>query len=159
MQTVLASDPVHSGFSIPFRILYMGRLLRFGPWRGERHLRLFRKDAVRFGQASVHEGPVLQSGSAGTISRGYVVHESYRSLEEQVRKMMAYAGLWADEQYDAGRRSGYLRIAFRPAWKLFSGYILRGGFLEGVRGLAASGISAWYVLMKWLLLYERGRKA
>jgi glycosyltransferase involved in cell wall biosynthesis len=159
IEVVLSRSPSHSGFRLPFRMLYMGRLMRFGPWSGERHLRLFRKDSAVFDPASVHEAPSLSKGSIGDLRGGYVVHESYDSIGEQVGKMMLYAGLWADEQFEAGRGSGYFRIAFRPVWRFFSGYFLRGGFLEGVPGLAASGISAWYVLMKWLLLHERRRES
>jgi hypothetical protein len=155
--SILEGGTRHSGFYLPFRMLYMDRLMRFGPWSGERHLRLFRKGTVRFPDTSVHEGPVLTEGSTGTVRSGFVVHQSYRSVDEQVRKMIGYAELWAREQHNRGRGSGYAQMTMRPMWRFFSGYFLRGGFLEGIPGLAASGICAWYVLMKWLYLYERGR--
>lgn len=147
-----------NGFTLPFRVLYMGRLMRFGPWSGERHLRLFRKGAAHYCSSSVHEGLVLHEGSPGHLGKGFVVHESYASVAAQVERMKEYAELWAAERYGMGEVSSWHRIALRPFWRFFSGYFLRGGFLEGVPGLAASAVSAHYVLLKWLLLYEKGRQ-
>ncbi|MFO8183848.1 MAG: glycosyltransferase family 2 protein [Candidatus Aegiribacteria sp.] len=154
----IAKDEDYNGYTLPFRVLYMGRLMRFGPWSGERHLRLFRKGMARYGSSSVHEGLVLEEGRPGHLKNGFVVHESYSSVTEQVDKMKEYAVLWASERSGRGEASSWHRIALRPFWRFFSGYFLRGGFLEGVPGLAASAVSAYYVLLKWLLLYEKGRQ-
>ena len=154
----IAKEDGKDGYTLPFRVLYMGRLMRFGPWSGERHLRLFRKGMARYGPSPVHEGLILDRGAPGHLRRGFVVHESYSSVADQVDRMMVYAALWAEERYRRGDLSAWHRIALRPLWRFVSGYFLRGGFLEGVPGLAASAVSAYYVLLKWLLLYEKGRK-
>jgi len=154
----LKSGPDCTAYSLRFRMLYMGRLMRFGPWSGEKHIRLFRKDSAEFRGGGVHEGISVTGGRTGTISRGYVVHESYSSLAAQMDKMLLYARLWSREQYRRGRRASGSAAALRAAWRFFSGYFLRGGFLEGVPGLAASGICTFYVFYKWLLLHEMGRQ-
>ena len=157
ISSVVNSETVQSGFRLPFRILYMGRLMRFGPWSGERHLRLFRNGQASFPDSGVHEGLKLLEGTEGVLKNGYVIHESYSSLSDQMRKMLQYSTLWAGEEFGKGRRSGPFRIVFRPAWRFISAYLLRGGFLEGLPGLAASIISAYYVFLKWTMLHEMRR--
>ncbi len=158
MEALLNGDQRCNGYMLPFRVLYMNRLMRFGPWRGEKHLRLFRRGMAQFPSRAVHEGLVLNSGSPGIVEKGYVIHQSFSNLDEQLLKMMHYARTWAAEQHDLQRRSGFLRIALRTAWRFLSGYLLRGGFLEGVPGLAAATVSSFYVFLKWAYLRELNRE-
>ena len=154
LESLLENDIEHVAFRLPFRILYMGRLLRFGPWSGEYHTRLFRKGSAHFPDTGVHEGLLIDSGTIGTVRRGFVVHRSYDSLSEQMKKMLRYSRLWAEEEYKKRRKSNILQILLRPAWRFISAYFFRGGILEGIPGLTASAISAFYVFLKWAILFE-----
>ena len=154
ISSIVKDESVHSGFSLPFRIQYMGRLMRFGPWSGEHHIRLFRKGQASFPDSGVHEGLEVSEGTAGDIRKGYVIHESYSSLRDQMEKMLQYSTLWAEEEFGKGRTSGPFRIIFRPSWRFLSAYLLRGGFLEGMPGLMSSIVAAYYVFLKWTMLYE-----
>jgi hypothetical protein len=42
-----------------------------------------------------------------------------------------------------------------PLWRFFNFYILRGGFLDGGRGLYAAMTSAFYGFLKYAKAYER----
>ena len=157
ISSIVKKETVHSGFSLPFRIQYMGRLMRFGPWSGERHIRLFRNGQASFPDSGIHEGLEVSGGTIGVLRKGHVIHESYSSLSDQMEKMLRYSTLWAEEEFGKGRRSGPFRIIFRPAWRFFSAYLLRGGFLEGIPGIVSSVVSAYYVFLKWTMLYEMRR--
>lgn len=154
LESLLESDTEHVAFMLPFRILYMGKLLRFGPWSGEYHTRLFRKGHAHFPDIGVHEGLHINSGSVGTVRRGFVIHRSYDSLSDQITKMLRYSRLWAEEEHRKRRKSNIFQILLRPAWRFVSAYFFRGGILEGVPGLTASAISAFYVFLKWAILFE-----
>lgn len=154
LKVIMKNEPDIAGFSLPFRIQYMGRLMRFGPWSGEHHVRLFKSGHAVFPDSGVHEGLKITDGSVGTVKKGFVVHNSYSSISDQMDKMILYGRLWAEMEFEKGRRSNFVEIVFRPAWRLFSAYILRGGFIEGIPGLASSVISAYYVFLKWTMLYE-----
>ena len=154
LESLLGSNPANVAFRLPFRILYMGKLMRFGPWSGEYHIRLFRKGSAHFPDTGVHEGLLINCGTIGTVRRGFVVHRSYDSLSEQMKKMLRYSRLWAEEEYQKRRKSNILQILLRPAWRFISAYFFRGGILEGIPGLTASAISAFYVFMKWSMLFE-----
>lgn len=154
MSSIVKNETVHSGFSLPFRIQYMDRLMCFGPWSGEHHVRLFRNGHASFPDSGVHEGLKVSGGSIGNLRKGYVIHRSYSSLSDQMEKMLQYSTLWAEEEFGKGRRSGPFQILFRPVWRFLSAYLFRGGFLEGIPGLVSSIVSAYYVFLKWAILYE-----
>lgn len=154
LKMIMKNEPDKAGFSLPFRIQYMGRLMRFGPWSGEHHVRLFRKGHAVFPNSGVHEGLKITDGSMGIVRRGYVVHNSYSSISDQMDKMIQYGRLWAEMEFEKGRRSNFAKIVFRPAWRYFSAYLLRGGFIEGIPGLVSSIVAAYYVFLKWTILYE-----
>jgi hypothetical protein len=42
-----------------------------------------------------------------------------------------------------------------PLWRFFNFYVLRGGFMEGGRGLYAAMTAAFYVFLKYAKIYER----
>lgn len=154
---IVKNGTIHTGFSLPFRIRYMGKLMRFGPWSGESHLRLFRNGQAVFPDSGVHESLKVTGGTIGDLRKGHVIHESYSSLNDQMEKMLQYSSLWAEEEFGKDRRSGPFRIVFRPAWRFLSAYLFRGGFLEGIPGLVSSTISTYYVFLKWTMLYEMRR--
>ncbi|MCD4847110.1 MAG: glycosyltransferase family 2 protein [Candidatus Aegiribacteria sp.] len=154
LESLLVNDTEHIAFRLPFRILYMRKLMKFGPWSGEYHARLFRKGHAHFPDTGIHEGLLISRGSIGTVKRGFVVHRSYDSISEQMDKMLRYSRLWAEEEYQKRRKSNIFQILLRPAWRFVSAYIFRGGILEGVPGLTASAISAFYVFLKWAILFE-----
>ncbi|NOQ22856.1 MAG: glycosyltransferase [Candidatus Aegiribacteria sp.] len=156
ISSIVKDETVHSGFSLPFRIQYMGRLMRFGPWSGEHHVRLFRSAHAIFPHSGVHERLKITGGSIGDLRKGFVIHRSYSSLNDQMDKMLRYSTLWAEEEFGKGRSSCPFKVAFRPAWRFISAYLFRGGFLEGIPGLVSSIISAYYVFLKWTILYEMG---
>ncbi len=158
VKRILSTNPEHSAYRLPFRILYMGRLMRFGPWSNESHLRLFRREAAQYTDSGVHEGLAVKLGSVGSIREGMVVHHPFMDLDEQISKMRSYARMWAEREFADGQRSCPCRCVLRPAWRFFSSYFLRGGFLEGFPGLTASAVSSWYVFLKWALLLEMTRQ-
>jgi len=154
LESIVSSKSDKIGFRIPFRIMYMGKLMRFGPWSGEHHVRIFRNGYARFPDSGVHEGLEITGGSVGTLKKGYVVHNSFSSITDQMNKMVLYSRIWAEREFGNGRSSGFLQISLRPVWRFISAYLFRGGILEGIPGLASSLVSAFYVFMKWTMLYE-----
>jgi hypothetical protein len=44
----------------------------------------------------------------------------------------------------AGKHYGVLTLLLKPHWQFFSSFVLRGGFLDGKRGLIRAGLNAFY---------------
>lgn len=142
-----------SAYRIARRTVYMGRVLRFGPWGGDRPLRLFRRGCARFGSETVHES-LRADRPAPVLRGGYLEHRPYRDFREHMEKMARYSSLWAAQQSTAGRRASRLDLLLRPQWRLFRGAVLQLGLLDGLPGLAASFSSAIYAYWKYMALYE-----
>ncbi len=149
-------QPSQNAYRFRRRTFYMGRLLRFGPWMGETTLRLWRRGTVHVTDRSVHE-EFIPEDSAGLLRTGCIEHRSYSSIQDHMEKMNRYCRLWSDDMYGRGIRSSWFHLTLRPSWRIFSAYILKAGFLEGIPGLVASTTSGLYVFLKWAMLMERQR--
>ena len=62
ISTLSSTD--HDAFTIPFRSTFLGKPIRFGDWRRDRKLRLFRRSSGRFKEVPVHE-KILVDGTTG----------------------------------------------------------------------------------------------
>lgn len=145
----------HTGFQYPRALQYLGRSLRHGNTWPDRAVRLFDRRHARYTGYQVHERLEV----AGPIGRleGTVEHHSYRSLEEHQQRMQKYARLWAEEAHGAGKHASVAKLVFNPPWRFVRGYVLRGGFRDGWRGLVFHCIEAAYVRQKYLNLYALER--
>jgi glycosyltransferase involved in cell wall biosynthesis len=146
-----------AAYSIPFASRYFGRYLRFGDAGREHHVRLFDRRRAAMGGFEIHEKIVAQ-GSVGRL-RGRILHDSYRSLDDQTEKLTQYATLMAQHMHAAGRRGRVAQILFNPAWRFLRAYCLRLGCLDGWRGFVMALQDASYVRQKYLRLYVLSRAA
>jgi glycosyltransferase involved in cell wall biosynthesis len=140
----IAASPC-SGFLLRYRSEVAGRVLRFGGWGNERHLRLFRRDKASIEPVGVHEGFRVQ-GPLGRL-RHPVLHRPYADLGEWMGKLDLYAGLAAKERVRRGQHFHPLS-GLRAPWGFFRRYVLRLGFLDGYPGYLAAALGATYDMLK-----------
>lgn len=136
---------------------YFGRFLRHGNAYPDRVLRLFdRRRGGWRGEREIHEA-VSVDGAVHTLA-GNLEHHPYRSLAEQLAKQERYAQMMADHLHARGKRASLTKILVNPWWRFVRGYLLRGGFLDGWRGLLYALVRVEYVRRKFLKLWllERG---
>jgi glycosyltransferase involved in cell wall biosynthesis len=144
------------GWSIPRLTEYFGRFLRHGNAWPDRQIRLYDRRAAHWAGYEVHE-KIVVAGVVGSLA-GPLEHYAYRSFEEHLARMDRYAALMATEMYRAGRRCGFLPVVLNPAWRLFRGLIIKGGVLDGWRGLMFHLVEAGYVRRKYLRLWALSRQ-
>ncbi|MBI5708689.1 MAG: glycosyltransferase family 2 protein [Candidatus Eisenbacteria bacterium] len=144
-----------AGFRLERRTWFLGRPIRHCGWRGERVLRLFRREAARFDDAPVHER--VSVGGAIADLAGVIEHHSYATWEECRAKLVRYAAAGAEQARRAGRRAGPLDLVFRPPLRFLRMYVLQLGFLDGARGVAVCGLAAAQVFLKYAGLWAAGR--
>jgi len=152
---VLAVDGPADGYFIPIHGYFLGRRIRFGAWRGERKLRLFRRDLTRYPERAVHEAAHV-NGRVG-LCRGAILHYSYRTLDDCFVKMRRYAEWGALEWQRRGRRPSSLSLLLRGPAQFTRDYVLRAGFLDGAQGLILSLFSAWEAVTREAKLWELAR--
>jgi hypothetical protein len=86
-----------------------------------------------------------------------MLHASYRSIRDYVERMNRYTDLAAQALHEQGRTFAFSRLLLSPPAAFLKLYVVRGGFLDGVRGLVVAAGSAYYVLIKYAKLWEMGR--
>jgi len=143
------------GFQLRRRTVFGGKkLLRsFQPdWKTT----LVRADSAYFEDRSVHEA--LQVGGPVRRLKSEIMHYSYRSAEDQYRRIDAYAELAARDLAAHGRRAGPVNLWLRPAWRWITDLFLRGGIVDGVLGVKMASRTAWGLHLRYRYLQRMGRE-
>jgi len=133
MQNAINTSRKTVAFSLPRLSSYCGKMIRFGDWRNDRVLRLFKRDTAHFSDSKVHES--LQVSGPVESLRTPLIHYAFRDRHEVIAKMQQYSTLGAIQHFQAGKRASHSTAIWHGAWTFIRGYILRCGFLDGAAGL------------------------
>jgi len=145
-----------AGYSVPRLSSYLGRWIRHGSWYPDRKLRLFDRRRGGWSGRDPHDR-VEVDGPVEALSCD-LLHHPYRSFDDHLRTISRYADIMAAELHRDGRRARIVDIVLRPPLRFASFYVLRGGFLDGWRGLLLAYLAAHYVRLRYVKLWllERG---
>jgi hypothetical protein len=150
-----AADRVHGAGPVGYRIervtWFLGKRIRYCGWRGERILRLFRRESASFDDAPVHER-VRVAGAVADLD-GTIEHLSYEQWEDCRSKMLRYAAAGAEGLRRAGRTASPLDVLVRPPLRFFRMYVLQAGFLDGAHGFLLCALAAAQVFLKYAELW------
>jgi glycosyltransferase involved in cell wall biosynthesis len=140
--------------------LFCGQWIRHGSWYPDRKLRLVRRGQGSWNDRLVHESIDLVAGTRKSEFRGRLFHNAYRSVGELVRKNDRYSDLAARSMMAQGKKGRLADLIFRPAWTFIHGYLLKGGFLDGVNGwIIAVNVSHWtFLKYAKLMAFSRREK-
>ena len=152
----LLRNPRHNGYFITRTNFFLNKEIRYGSWRGDRVLRLFRRDKARYPDIQIHSELDME-GDAG-VCRGRMLHYSYRSLDDFVRRVQQYSEGGAEDAAKRGRSGSGFTIVGHSVWHFLKSYVFRGGFLDGTEGLLIAMMGSYYTFLKYGKLYERQRK-
>jgi len=173
----------HDAYYIPRRNLAFGRWIRHCGWYPDlSYPRLFKRGVARFDEnKSVHE-KLRFSVTAGRIHAD-IIHDSYQSVEQYVRKLNLYTTLESkdrlaarkskigfrqvlcDKRIPRSAKAAYLKhcMPCRPLLRFLWMYVFKLGFLDGRAGLRLCLLSAFYEVVTdakvRLLIKEEDAKA
>lgn len=147
----------HAGYRAPRVAFYLGRWVRATDWYPDLQLRLFDRRLGRWQGGRVHES-VSVDGSVGRL-HNEIEHHPYADIADHLRTINDYTSLWAQQAFEAGRRTSAVEMAGASTWAFFRSYLLRGGLRLGRVGLTVSALGAYYALLKLVKLDERTRQA
>ncbi len=140
--------PVH-GFQLRRRTVYQGKkwLRVFQPdWK----MTLVRAESAWFEDRSVHEA-LRVNGPVARLSTE-ILHSTYRSAEDQYRRIDTYARLAAGDLAANGKRAGVVNLWLRPAWRWFTELFLQGGIIDGRLGVTMANRSAYGLHLRYRYL-------
>lgn len=150
IREVLATRPRYTAFRVRRRNFFLGKEIRHGGWGADRTVRLFRRE-IRFNANQVHEN-VDVVGETGDLRQTFL-HYTYPTLDHYFEKFDRYSKSWAQQNHAKGRRGSATAIFFKPPAKFITMYFLKGGFLDGVRGLVLASLAAASVTAKYARLW------
>lgn len=136
------------------RTHFLGHAMRAGSFAREPVHRLFRQ-SLRHVLVPVHEYLDV-AGRRVARSDVRLQHDTARSAREYRDKLEGYARLWADAQRARGRRGWRGRGWLAALAYLLKNLLLRGGLLDGPRGLHFHWLHARYAKRKHDLLARAG---
>jgi glycosyltransferase involved in cell wall biosynthesis len=143
------------GYRVARRSFYMGRWIRGGGWYPDYQLRLYRRTRGRWEGAYVHESVKMSEGARTSTLGGDLLHYSMRDAAHHHRMIgERYAPLAARQMFEQGRRTSPLQLALSAPAAFTRSFILKGGFRDGLPGLAIARFAAHHAFLKHLMLWE-----
>jgi glycosyltransferase involved in cell wall biosynthesis len=147
VQDLLASEPKQDGFQIARTVYLRGKRLRFGDFRNEPSIRLFRKNAAEFELRDGHVEVRIPSGKVGDM-KSRLVYEACPSVERCVKDMMRAATRAAEHAHKQGADASRRTWIWRMPLSFLRSYVLRWGWLDGWAGLHAGFLSGLAVYLR-----------
>lgn len=144
-------------FDIRFKNFFCNKLIRFGEWGFDKHIRLFNRKKVHWDNAAVHERLVFPEGIKKTVLKGYVLHYTVFDEQKYFDKMTGYARINARKYFDAGKKPNFFKQYFSPVFSFLQHYIFQLGFLDGREGFIIAKTTARYTFLKYIYLKEMNK--
>ena len=144
----------HGGYKLRFPHFFMNRFLYS---QTSKVLRLVRREGAHF-TGLVHE-KLHCEGTIGQLSNP-VLHYTYKGLMHYIHKKESYAWFQAEQLHEKGKKTNVFQMFTRPFFRFFKAYIIKGGYREGIPGLAIATLNAYGVFLRYvkLILLRRGMR-
>ena len=149
----MSQEPNFPGFSMPRLTWHLGRWIRHGDWYPDRKIRVFDRRKARWTGLNPHDRIKLD-GVAEPLE-GEILHYSFRDLHHQLEGIDFFTGIAARELDIRNERSHMVGMLFRAPWKLTRMYWVRKGWKDGFAGFVLAVVAAFYVFLKYAVLWER----
>jgi glycosyltransferase involved in cell wall biosynthesis len=147
-------NPDLSGIWIRSRLVFLGRVFRFGRESRVRVLRIFRKSQGRFDEASVHEKIVLTNPGRSILTRNHILHHSHPDLEHYLAKMNRYTTLAAEQLRGRCPRNRAMLQALLFPVKFLQFYLQHLNLLNGWEGFCWSILSSGAYFIKFVKVWR-----
>ena len=134
------------------KIYYLGKWIEHTNWYPDYKLRLFKRSNAEWGGINPHDTIILE-GKTEKLD-GDLYHYSYDDVSSHLQTIDKFTSISAREYYKKGKKPSILNLTIRPFYGFFKSYILKKGFLEGKRGWMIARLDSYYVLLKFLKVFE-----
>lgn len=142
-------NPRHNSYKMPFKNYFINRFIDYGSNGKKIKSRFFNRKNCEY-KGLVHEQLICQ-GSTG-VFKGKILHYTYKDLRHFFEKKNQYSQLQAQQLFERGKKTGYIQLIFKPAYRFLNEYLLRLGFLDGIPGLTSTQMNGYGVLSRYVKL-------
>jgi glycosyltransferase involved in cell wall biosynthesis len=141
--------PKFDVYEVARKTWYLGAWIKHSGWYPDFKDRLYRQGATEYA-GSVHE-KLQHKGPCGRLS-GDLLHYTIHEFREHEANAERYSTLAARQMFEQGQRHWRGALWFATPWSFFHTFVLRGGFLDGHRGLLIARMAAKTVRLKYAKL-------
>jgi hypothetical protein len=142
-------------YRIRFRNFLGNKMLKYGEWGNDSHIRIFNRTKVGWNSESVHETLIMPPNAKSvSINKGFILHRTMKDIHDYAEKTVRYAMLSADKYYSQGRKSSWIKMRVSPVFTFINYFIFRLGFLDGYAGYVCAKMTAYYTFLKYARLRE-----
>lgn len=145
--TINSQDTV-SAYLVNRTFMFKNKKLNFSGWQTDKIFRLFKKSACRYNEdRMVHEKLIVHGKTA--VLKNKIIHFSYTSYQEYKLKMIKYGILKANEKIKSGQKTLQFLAFFHPTYTFLYQYLIRLGFLDGIRGVIICYLNAYSIFIRY----------
>ncbi len=139
-------------YDIPFKTYFEKKLIRYGTWGRDHHIRLFNRKTVKWTETPVHECLILPKNVSVKKLVGHIHHYSVKDEEEFSNKALHYAVLSARKYAANNKKPTLLKLYIAPIFHFIKNYIVLLGFMDGREGFTIAKMIAKQTKLKYHLL-------
>jgi glycosyltransferase involved in cell wall biosynthesis len=139
-------------YDIAFKTYFGKKLIRFGNWGRDHHIRLFNRQHVKWNETPVHETLQLPQNVIVKKLDGNLHHYSVENRAEYEKKTIHYSQLSAIKYLKAGKKSGLVKQYLAPVFHFVKTYLFLLGFLDGREGFIISRMAFKNTWLKYYYL-------
>ncbi len=140
-------------YEMPRKNHFFGRWVRQADQYPDYQIRLFKKGKAWYNEKKLHENLIVK-GPIGRLEH-CLMHYSFESLSDWLRKLSHYSRLMAEEQSVERKRVHGLDLLFRPFSTFIKLYGLKKGYAEGIRGMIISVYASLFTFLKYAKMWEK----
>ena len=149
------------GFYLNRKNFFLGKWIKHCGWFPDHIIRLFRHGATEW-PLEVHDVPRIADPARTAYLEACMIHNSYLTMDDFIRKFLRYASRLGDELWESGARVGpanFLICFFaKPLYWFVRKYLFQRGFLDGFRGLFICASSAMTIFISYGMLWDLQRR-
>ncbi len=139
----------YNAYRFPRLNNFCGKWIRHCGWYPDAKIRLFNRTKGSWTGENPHDKWVLNDNEKAGQLQGDLLHYSFDSISDYVKKVEKYSEIAAKARAEKGMSYSLLKIIVVPKWKFFADFVLRLGFLDGYYGWLACRLSAMETMIKY----------
>ena len=156
IETILKSEPVENGFTVPRRNYIGNYWVKYGGWYPSPQLKLFRKDKFRYEEVAVHPRAFMDD-PCGHL-KGDLIHYSYRGIEDFLGKLNNQTTREAEKWHGQNKPMRLGRFLWRSFDRFMRVYVGKKGYKDGFIGFVIAYFASLYQFISYLKYRELVRK-
>jgi glycosyltransferase involved in cell wall biosynthesis len=140
------------GFSFPRKTYFLGRWIRFGGWYPNYLVRMVDRRHASWTEPNVHEALKVE-GQIGSMDQA-IVHYSFPTISTQIQTNLKFSYLGSRDLIQRKVNVTVFQLVLKPVGKFLETYLIKRGFLDGMRGFIISVNAAYSMFLKYAYALE-----